>query len=759
LTPPLSPLKETLPEYFVPDEEACNIPDPSDGSSRLSEDIHNADRRILEADDIFWAQALERNASPERYEDIDVPEIIRNGEFQPRHLASTPQPVSRDLKLDVPLITCEDTDNSAEKPTWVLAPEELAKAKLLVASSDAPSSSDGGGQLVSFFREKAITVMRSVEQEKLQPLDATARVPVPIMDFSLPRLEWEECLSDAKAMFLWIWGNTAVDWQGPKWTHNRAAEQRMVWVPLAHMKEKKLVSESIEVDQGVMDSFSTVCRDCDVLTSADYVYKPPGLAVLRAADDEDDEDDYIAPLESFEQPTCSSQHASMQRSIPAHSVAGIDASGNDKSLISAKIVSPPASLATLLSGKKRLIEETLQKRHSPGRQNREFDIPHGMTAIDIIDEALIPSTNVLRGFVSEYTDFAPLVDNFVEMNFAKKPKLTHSSFFEQSSKATSAAAKTESKANDEAAKLMPPPPKPIPALAPDFKPPNPPPRIVVSSDTSKLITNQLEKLLPGIELISRDYDRRRPPGWSPGIGPPYMDEADVVVSPATGILLTTMVRLRQKPLPGQTAPETATNLRQVAQNVATRYERLVVLVSEGNKHSETASPVSQSDAQALAEFQGFAAGLGVAEMQAVYVGGGVETLAKWLAAIVCTYSWEAGELGHLLLEVETYWEVFLWRAGMNVFAAQIVLGMLKVPDGRKAIGDGEGGGQVSGLPLFVMMSRERRAALFEEVLQGGSVLSRVSEVLDQAWSQKTIDAQYLHLGVDSGFQDLRDTWA
>jgi hypothetical protein len=235
---------------------------------------------------------------------------------------------------------------------------------------------------------------------------------------------------------------------------------------------------------------------------------------------------------------------------------------------------------------------------------------------------------------------------------------------------------------------------------------------------------------------------------------PNLDEADLVVSPATGILLTTMIQLRQRALPSQftaTATTTAggntnthntTAFCRIVENVAVRHERLVVLVSEGNKHSETASPLAPADARALAAFQGFAAGLtaaaDTADVEVVYVGGGVETLARWVAALVCRECAAAsGGVREMLLPVETFWEVFLRRAGMNVFAAQVVLGRLKVPDGRPAVGGGDG--QVFGLPLFVVMPRERRIELFAEVLGGRRVLDRVSDVLDEPWGQRAVD--------------------
>ncbi|EAQ87578.1 hypothetical protein CHGG_04197 [Chaetomium globosum CBS 148.51] len=754
LTPPLSPMAVAYPGHFVPEDEICELPQPCDPISRLSEDIAAAERKLFEAEFEFWADALENNDSPGRYDDIDVSEMIKAGEFRPPIPPSSSQPVPRGLKVDVPLLVCSDDDlNNVLEPERALKPDDLVEAKELIASSDTLSGSDGPtGQLVTAFQKSAITVMRHAEQEKLQPLDATTRVPVPVLDFSIPVPEWEQRLWEDKTMFQFLRENTNVNWQSPKWPQNRTAEQNMVWVPLPNIKEKKLMSDRIEVETEALEPFLKRGRDCDILTSVDYAYKEPGPVVLRIGEEgEDDDEECLAPFHlSAQTPTTTSQgHDRGEPASPSEGpVPTLQHTPRVKAVATAP---PPADLTSLLSGRKRSIDETLHRRQSSVGRDGPVADASDISATGIIDTSLIPSTNVLRGFMSEYTDFAPLVDNFLEMNFPKKLKLTHSSF---SNPPDTTPSSSRSKA-EEAAKLMPPPPKPIPALAPPINRPQSALRVVISTTVSKPLTQHLQTLLPTIELIPRDYNKHRPTGWIPGARSPNLDEADIVASPATGILLTTMVQLRQRALPGRAAPPPVgnnnnnanannsaptTSFCRVVSNVAVRHERVVVLVSEGNRHSETAGPLSPSDARALAEFQGFAAGLAAttAEVRVVYVGGGVETLARWVAAVVCEcVSGEAEGVREMLLPVETFWEVFLRRAGMNVFAAQVVLGTLKVPDGRPAVGGGDG--QVFGLPCFVTMARERRVELFGELLGGRRVLDRVSDVLDEPWGQRVVD--------------------
>ncbi len=134
-----------------------------------------------------------------------------------------------------------------------------------------------------------------------------------------------------------------------------------------------------------------------------------------------------------------------------------------------------------------------------------------------------------------------------------------------------------------------------------------------------------------------------------------------------------------------------------------------------------------SDAMAFSELQGFLHSLDTT-VSAYYVGGGDETLAKWAASFICR-SDEARGLQNLLLDDETQWELYLRRAGINVYAAQVVAAMIKAPDGARP----EDAGRY-GLAAFVRMSPEERIARFESVFGGRRVLSRVSRAIDRPWS-------------------------
>jgi hypothetical protein len=269
-------------------------------------------------------------------------------------------------------------------------------------------------------------------------------------------------------------------------------------------------------------------------------------------------------------------------------------------------------------------------------------------------------------------------------------------------------------------------PLPIPVIqAPHVKI-----NLIVSTSVLKnrLLIKHLETLLPCLVLIERDFSAHNTTIWMPGsitrspITSPLDAEADIIVSPSMGIVLATLQKIKQKPLPGQKAKPP---IRDRLEKVSARYEKVVVLVSEG-RSDETTVGLDANDCLGLAEFVGYSQGLN-ASIIVQFVGGGVETLSKWIGSVITQY--HVGEQSDLLQE-ETYWELFLRRAGMNAFAAQAIISSVKAPygvDPRSLTKAGH-----FGLTAFVEMSREQRLARFGH-LCGTRILESVSAAIDARW--------------------------
>jgi hypothetical protein len=81
--------------------------------------------------------------------------------------------------------------------------------------------------------------------------------------------------------------------------------------------------------------------------------------------------------------------------------------------------------------------------------------------------------------------------------------------------------------------------------------------------------------------------------------------------------------------------------------------------------------------------------------------------------------------------------VFLGRAGINPFAAQVIVASLKDPlDVHCPTKTNTSASQVvsvSGLSAFLLMSEEKRVRFFQALMGGSRILKRVSRVLDGEW--------------------------
>ncbi|KAK0743611.1 hypothetical protein B0T18DRAFT_430856 [Schizothecium vesticola] len=649
LTPPLSPQLQPSEECFGPDDETCDIPvSSSDNDAALAVELEAAESNIFNDDIQFWAKAVSQQIpSPERYNDLGIAAMIKAGELSGPSPFSSPKPPPRSLKMDMPLLP-NSSNSKDENPIQVLTAGDLAQAKAFIDSSDTVSAGPGDHdeQFAEFLRSKAAAIMRSAEQEKLQPLDATLRMPVRVMDFSLPAPDWGTCPWKPADMFRWIQKGTDTVWQSPKWPANKLAEQAMVWRPLAHMDKMIAVTESLDCDPRVFNTFLGRPSENEVMMSEDLVEKNQGLVFRRPRDDCDSEIDVEEDMyQSLDSPSMPHGHLFQPELYepelyPPEKQHGLlldepprtqpTPSSDTMALQSLRLPAaqtpiPLHDLSTLLKARKRSLDEMQQQRRPE-----------------------IGSTNLLAGFLEQHVDSTPLISNFIQISSAhKKPKLTNSSFFSSPTPPTVGQATLPTKLNkDEAARLMPPPPKPVPAFSPPITPPTTPPKVIVSFALSRHLIQHIKAALPSLILIERNYTAHPTTDTA-------MDEADMTISPATGLLFTTMVKLRQKPLPdSSTGGSRSSPFRHLITTVAARYERLIVLVSESNKHSETMNPLSRSDAKALAEAQGFAAAaVADTDVQLLYVGGGVETLARWAAHVVCRYAHEAAAEQRLVLAV------------------------------------------------------------------------------------------------------------
>ena len=157
---------------------------------------------------------------------------------------------------------------------------------------------------------------------------------------------------------------------------------------------------------------------------------------------------------------------------------------------------------------------------------------------------------------------------------------------------------------------------------------------------------QIEQLYATAEMVYRDYALP----YSP------TDEADIILSPSTGLILTTLQQIKQRPLPGQ---PNRFPVKERMQALQLRYERLVVVVGEGLSHEMesqgSSRPDDPRDKDALTRLEGFANQL-EGEALIKYVRGGEKALARSIVIEMAQYGLQHGsrDIGKIKpLAVET----------------------------------------------------------------------------------------------------------
>ncbi|KAL5341169.1 hypothetical protein BJX70DRAFT_396217 [Aspergillus crustosus] len=296
-----------------------------------------------------------------------------------------------------------------------------------------------------------------------------------------------------------------------------------------------------------------------------------------------------------------------------------------------------------------------------------------------------------------------------------------------------------------------------------------PPKLVYRDHPTNSLTNQSKSQLI-ISTFHQQQQQRNPPS----IPPP--SEADIILSPKTAIILTTSQATMQIYLPGHKSTINQTSaipkpdiinspLREQIYDLSPRYEQLYILIAHGpdslsKKRHARASPLPiTADKRLLMSMTALTAFCNtlssVGNITPLLIPSYPDSLATWILALahkhVCQLPLPrfqsrfrsaftpvnpkpriGSELGDM---EESVWEMFLRRLGLNPFAAQVVLVVLRREEGD--IDDGEydecdQGGGAGHLSRFVEMSSKKRRVLFMGLL-GEKILKRVDSVIERDW--------------------------
>ncbi|KAF5872449.1 putative nucleoporin nup49 protein [Botrytis fragariae] len=725
VTPLLYPVLASVPDNhlpFVPSD--CEIPVLSDPDSFISLDLRKIEDEVFEKDlptPLRNQSTTEATTSPSieqcvKPADLYSPlEYIRNFD-----LPSSPiekRKAIENLKVEEILTPPKPLEESGPRSVHF---NNIVEEFLL---SSRPQSLFFEPVIETKFFEEAFgdngeIAQHQVEQERLA--DTRNRVEVPVMDFSIPEPLWMITnfrSVNAVNLALTKFAKDISVSPSMRWPGLRKLHSKVPWVPFEHTLGN-IVEDSMG-NKKTWEVFVCSLDDEKVVTSSNLTWKREGFRILQDNTDGDDDDDELElgyfPKEPLKVPPLIGQQDFEAQDVNQRQKSGFQPTLN-------------AYRDTMVPFKPLI---TPEMRREIANAN---SLPFTKRARSVVDE----QTSLLGGIFSAKDE----LNNFMEIRGAKKPRLIESSHFLVPD--LPAPLPSNQITLGKESQFQQPEPSRSPLPTPIINAPTAPISLILSSTILKNrpLLRSLEALIPTLKICERDFSAHNTTAWNPGsvIRSPVTSnlthEADIIISPSTGLILTTLQHVKQKPLPGH---KTAVPIRDRLEKVSARYENLVILVASPT------TGIGDSDSIAWADFVGFTLTL-PARIIVNYIpvdktNSEDQSIAKFISYLIIQDS--GGTLSNPVLELleqESYWEIWLRRAGTNAYAAQAMIAELKEPEPRCKMGDEgyeremqmihEGGPY--GLTQFVVMGLEERIRRLGGLV-GRGVLERVSRVIDQIW--------------------------
>lgn len=713
VSPKLLPLS---PSYSPPQLplSMANVPLLSTPEDPNEREVAELDKMLREKDEAAMRQLAEDST----YSSLDTGSSSSPLYRKAKRITS--------LKVSDPVLPAENLEPPTKKQKTVTFPDELYTLIPRPTSSDIDTIDavdETFAAVEEILKPLAAPALEQHEHEVLDDVDTTIRVAIPDVEVISPTLPWLEGNDDKpdprRARLIHPILSKTLDELvkfEKKWSGVSKLERDLPWSAFASHLGK--IRAEPDFDDGSAARYLAELDDGDVDLES-LTYRPMKLQLLTIDEFDDDE---LEPLD-FEDEDDEQQMADSDV-LPATS-ALLMARLTKNDIISAvhqrpsqpPLVKPKVVLAELAESS--AFEVMLRKR------KEEL----ALTKMDITETeraTVVPTHADPRGEDTRQAILGGGLTQHMNMHGISKASAQPASASIEPDRAPAYNPYNQKQRPVEQTAVVPPTTSvPLP-MVPRMDMPLP---VVVSSTIMKAnqqLVRGIQKLLPTIEIIERHYSAVAVTPQKTAVAGM---EAEITVSPSTGLMFTNLQRLKQKPLPGQTSHFGFCEQITV---VAPRYERLIVLVSgvAGGSSNETILPaLDESDTSALTDFISFGTTLDC-EVEVIYTAGGNAELVDWTAATIAQHA-----RGHSsFLPEETTWERFLRKAGFNTYAAQVLLDQLKPTtmapysdriQTRSSLQQGP-----SGLSAFVAMSAEERLYRFADVLGGVGVLKRVCETID-----------------------------
>ncbi|KAH9827908.1 hypothetical protein Tdes44962_MAKER02662 [Teratosphaeria destructans] len=769
MSPPLLPLSQPYSPPRLPGS-VQQMPLTSSPEDLIARDLANVSQSIKQMD-VAPHPDLDGSMEDLNQGTID-PRLLYSGLESLEDTSSTPNPREKlsQLEVDVPLLAQSSTGTdvsreSKDQPKAVPLPLEICS---LLSEPDPDlsifDSEFAEKDVQAYVDDELIPILEAINNsasnESLDEFDTTIRVPVPPLPANKPKVPWEvysradDVASELQAQRAFMAYTRRETLKGERhWSGVSKLERALHWTPFPSRLGKVNLIEEIDDDKSAYRYMAGLGLEGEVDVDV-FISGADGLRLLNPSDSDDEEleaadsDDGEEECgDVFTQPKLDPEpqrqmgsdmlqkygpdqlmHVKLQSApllapmnVTSDTVMQLERTLPLKAHMNVlpKATEParPSMSALLLKRKLELEQNSQQDAGtSDGADRREAKRHFKPSRVsDLFERGGLVGFLGLQGIRADN-----VVQPIHQQREPVKPLAPAAIMVAPAVSAQSVA-----------------PRQPLPS--PAVVEPTRPMRIVVSTQmiANRALVRGLQTMLPNLDMIERDAISAAACSEK-DVKASVNADADITLSPASGLVTTTLQKLKQRRLPGQTA---FFGVRERISIVAMRYERLTVLINEGGQPGyegqSSLNALDQRDCDALVDFMAFTYNLD-SDINVSYVPGGEGELVQWIAASV---SQSATTSNHdlKLLPDETLWERFLRAAGMNAYAAQAILDQLKrspvYPDASDAsiipsrsVQEAE-----SGLAAFVRMSAEGRVRQFGQMLGGERVLSRVAKAIDGPW--------------------------
>lgn len=656
VSPPLSPVSDdNVP--FIPDGDAAVVDLVSIPSSPDQAALE-AIQRDMDSDPIISSTFMTSPAAGE------LPQL-----FQTCHT------LFQEAKVEAPVVfTSSDTLSETNALTDIHLPLTCDYGENVSKSLQETGHFEDA--FMTLLEDRHYYANQLVNQESFHPTDSLCRAPAPLLDFDIPPPEWALRHFTAKTHFTFLRKSIPRCFDILPISRDPSSESSLRWAVFPLEKMRPIMVDEVSVPGDIIAKYLSL-DSTSLLSSLDFVSIKPSLDVLCIQQDEEIESVFLSNDEADEAPPASTRHHESPNWINSE------------------------------QGNKTSISEDSHEVNRPTRRKLDDDRAR-----------LLP-----KSYDTSATSI--LLHNFMELRGMKRPRLsTEAAAIGQCTGTLPSIPCNEASATNDCETLplqmteeMPPAPIPNIEIPPEKA------SFIISVDLARPILRRLENMWAPEKLIDVDFSRHNTTACLPGVTQPKKTvsplsfEADISLSPGTGIIITNILKVRQRSLPGS---QSQTPLRERVQKVSQRYETLIILVSESQPSGEFMGTMAPSDTAAYAEFLSFAVALD-GDVDVHFIPGATETMASWVLAFMCQYSSRSEALSRFLSSEETPWEIFLRRAGMNIIAAKVLSKTLFEQGGA------------SGLALFLNMPVPERVARFGPLLGGEKGLLLTAKAIDRRW--------------------------